>query len=902
MKHDLGVHLLEVVTPRTNAALLSSAEHLFGALTLTPDAGPVAVEIGADHERRRFLLRVSSASQRQRLAGQLGAAYPQAQLRLLDLESGVADPARLGDDEQLAACTLGLRAAAYLPLRIFGDRDLDADAGPAQADPVLGILAALADLPPGWRGLAQLVLLQPASSDWAEPYRRLALESPVQAERSGDRGPSLVGPLLLLGLAGLALVGTSVAGAWQQGDWLGVLGPISGLAALGGGILGVRRWLGHTALYEPRLVAEKLSCAACLAELRLAVIAPAFAPAETVRARLERLAAAYRPFALAAGNELVPRRVRRQELDLRNLTPLASGGAALLNVRELAGLWHLPQAADEVSALERTTARRRMPLATTVAQGCRVGVAEHQGQRVPVHLAPQLLRRHLLAVAKTRRGKSSLLLRLVQYHLARPGTERHSLILVDPHRDLALAALGLVPPERASDVVYLDIANQRRPFGLNLLDVGLGWDRDQSVGNALRIFRREFDAFWGPRMEDAFRVALMALFEANQALCRDDPQRGRAAQHTVLEVPALLSRRGFRQQVLKQTSDPMIAHWFETYFEPLDPRLRLEIINPVQTKVHKYLASRAARQIVGQPVSTIDFRQLIADGRIVIVNLSLFEVGEDTAALIGGTLLNLAARAIGAQASLPPAERRPVTIMVDEFHTIPGADYEQVLGELAKYGANMVLATQTLARLDRLTDAQRTRDLRAAVFSNLDGLFAFHCSAEDAAYLAPELGGGLDEQDLLELGHYQCYARLTDVATGERLPAFSLRLDPPPPSDLARAQLLAEVSSRRYGRNAVDVDLDLQTALERMHGPHWSGWPATGAEAPVDETTTPEHGGPAVDQIVAGTSMPQGKAPRAEGKRGTRTRRSRPRRNVGPTAAPNAGPEQSDSLSGEENG
>ena len=179
---------------------------------------------GADHERRRFLLRVSSAGQRQHLAGQLGAAYPQAQLRLLDLESGVADPARLGDDEQLAACTLGLRAAPYLPLRIFGDRDLDADAGPAQADPVLGILAALADLPPGWRGLAQLVLLQPAPSNWAEPYRRLALESPVQAERAGDRGPSLVGPLLLLGLAGLALVGSSVAAAWQQGDWLGVLG------------------------------------------------------------------------------------------------------------------------------------------------------------------------------------------------------------------------------------------------------------------------------------------------------------------------------------------------------------------------------------------------------------------------------------------------------------------------------------------------------------------------------------------------------------------------------------------------------------------------------------------------------------------------------------------------------
>jgi len=53
-----------------------------------------------------------------------------------------------------------------------------------------------------------------------------------------------------------------------------------------------------------------------------------------------------------------------------------------------------------------------------------------------------------------------------------------------------------------------------------------------------------------------------------------------------------------------------------------------------------------------------------------------------------------------------------------------------------------MLASQTLSRLDRLTDAQRTRNLRASVFSNLDGLFAFHTSAEDADYLAEELGGG----------------------------------------------------------------------------------------------------------------------------------------------------------------
>ena len=440
--------------------------------------------------------------------------------------------------------------------------------------------------------------------------------------------------------------------------------------------------------------------------------------------------------------------------------------------------------------------------------------------------------------------------------------------------------------------MYLDPSNRRRPFGLNLLDVGLGWDRDQAVSNALRIFRREFDGFWGPRMEDAFRFALMALFEANQSVCWADPRLGRGSQHTILEVPALLALRGFRRRVLKQVSDPSIKQWFDDYFDALDTRLRQEVINPVQTKVHRYLGSLVARQIVGQPRSTIDCRQLVAERKIVLINLNAFDVGEDVAALIGGTLLNLAARAVSAQSALPPERREPVTLMVDEFHTIPGADYEQICGELAKYGANLVLATQTLSRLDTLTTAQQVRDLRAAVFSNLDGLFAFHTSAEDARYLAPELGGGLDEQDLLELAHFQCYARVSDMRTGERLPAFSIHLDPPPPSDGALAAELGRASAEHYGRDSLDVELDRQAALARIDGgrhseaeasesgdPAGMSWPMLGMSGT---------GLPGAEGTVVGAEIPDAPGPKSSRK--TRRRGNGP---VVPTSAAKVPPDPS---------
>ena len=387
-----------------------------------------------------------------------------------------------------------------------------------------------------------------------------------------------------------------------------------------------------------------------------------------------------------------------------------------------------------------------------------------------------------------------------------------ALVLIDPHRDLAQSVLGLVPPHRHGDVVYLDVSERRRPFGLNLLDVGLGWDRDKAVSNALAIFRREFDRFWGPRMEDAFRFALLTLFEVNRAICAEDAA-GRSRQHTILQVPTILSDTAFRRGLLETVADPVIRGWWSGYFDHLDRRLQVEVSNPVHTKVHRFSGHRLARAIVGQPRSTIDPSGWLRSGAIVVVNTAKGTVGEDTAALIGGTLINLIGLLVGEQAELPEDRRRPVTLIVDEFHTMPGADYEGILSELAKYGASLILATQSLARLEAL-DRDQGRSLRATVFANLDGLFAFHTSAEDARYLVRELGSEVDEHDLVELGEHQCYAKLS--AGGERLPTFSVSLDPPPRGDVNVRDDLAEASVARYGRDAVAVDGDLQSAQARI--------------------------------------------------------------------------------------
>ena len=194
-----------------------------------------------------------------------------------------------------------------------------------------------------------------------------------------------------------------------------------------------------------------------------------------------------------------------------------------------------------------------------------------------------------------------------------------------------------------------------------------------------------------------------------------------------------------------------------------------------------------------------------------MVDLAKASVGADIAALLGGALVNLTAQAIGDQAALPSARRRHVALIVDEFHALPAADYAAILAELAKYGASLTLATQTLGAL---ASFDRDGELRAKVFGNTDHLFAFNCSAEDARLLAPELGAPLEPADLIELGDYQCYARLSHA--GERLPTFHLRLDSPPAPDPVLRALLVARSDERYGRKPAEVAAARGALLDRM--------------------------------------------------------------------------------------
>lgn len=529
---------------------------------------------------------------------------------------------------------------------------------------------------------------------------------------------------------------------------------------------------------------------------------------------LDLLAAAYRQYHTAAGGSFVTRSFSNRRAS-RLLLPTREGGAVwaadvarskhLLSVADIATLWHLPQAQDlaDLNYVPRGRARTFLvPAELTTGQGYHLGHSSHAGRRVPVVLPASCLRQNLLAVASTGKGKSTLF-----HHLACAAMQdlKRCVIVVEPHGDLIARLLGSIPASRQDDVVVIDLAATDFPVGINPLDMSLGRSRDKAVDNLVQMGEAQWRTSWGPRTENVFEMTAKTLAEANTSLIHTDPQSGPTRQYTLLDIVPLLEHTSFRHAVLEQVHDPVLLDWWAFYYESKERRMQEEITSSVITKLTKFASSRVTRNILGQPQTTVNFQEVIRQGKIVLISTASGVVGSDISALVGATLLGLFQTTLAEQAHYSQEQRRSVLAIIDEFQVFGGVNYQSMLAELRKYGGSFGLATQSLAYLDSFD-----RTLRSTVLANIDHLFAFTMAAEDACLLRLD---GVEEADITQLDDYQCYARLS--LRGQRLPLFSLNLNAPPQADENQARLLRFASQQRDAHPVGIVEAMLRDALAR---------------------------------------------------------------------------------------
>ena len=818
-----GGLVAEVVPPRRLEEGERSARDFFSALSGDEALGLRIVITG---DGPRFLLRAGSEPALERALSQLVAAYPQLGVERPGAgESPDLDPELRGRTEEAASLSLAPRGDAALPLR----RARRGEESP------LAVALAAAPL----RGGERLLLdLEVASAPPRTASRLRARARPqVAPAREHAHDPVADGARLLLAVA--AAVGGLRLSLWHQaGEMVPLVlsgsGMLAGVALLA---LGVRALRARSAPLDPALAERKLAGPLFRASLRVTAIGPRGAGRGRLPALARQVAEALSSLDDPAGGGLRPGPRRRR---------------LLLNAEEAAALWHLPTAGDGADGTRRTGARRLPPAPGHALRGARVGVrtsgASGGAGGDAVHLPEPLLHRNQLVVAKTRRGKSTLLAHLARGVMERAARDPRgaSLVVVDPHRDLAEAVLDSVPAELAGDAVYLDMAHRERPVGLNVLDIGLFPDRDLATEHVVTVMSRIWPESWGPRMEGALRASVATLMELNRQLPRE-------RQHTLLDVAPLLADDQYRGVLLEQLDDAVLESWWLNNYIRLNRTLRQQVATPVTNKVGRLIVSEASRLLLGQARSTIDPRLALRERSVLVINTAAGALGEGASALVGATWLNLLGLMVEEQAMLPAGERRRVVVLVDESSTLAAVDYRRMLSGLVKYGASFVLVTQGLALLDAV-DPQ----LAPSILSNIDGLTVFQVSAEDARRLAPELGGDLDVEDLTGLDDFECYARWWDGRTRPR--AFSFRVDPPPRGRPGSRARLAERSAARFGRAREEVAAEVDHAL-RAPGRAARRPPSRASAAVPEGADAP---GPGDEEAEAGGDAPR-PAPRERG-------------------------------------
>ena len=667
-----GPVLLAVTPPRAGERTLLGVENMLGSIAV-PE--PFSLELAADMDGVTLMARCLDDEV---VRGQLSAHYPQARIRKVDPGD---DPLHLGEGEQAWSMTLRADGPEYVPLRTFRDDDL-LDPG---SDPLIALMGALSALEDDERVVARL-LLRSLGPDWSQPHMEKAHKRPGMEPRE-PAYTFQTKPLQMDGIT-MAVLGIGALAALKGYLWVQD-GEIWKAALLGTGTalgLAVGGWAWHRwkkarkRVEDPLLIMEKVSRIAFDAELQVTAIMPETTRPQRAAELLGPMAAAYRHFDNPAGARFNVGRVRPAAPDPDMLHPSGPGlfgRRSVLGVREIACLWHPPGAGDETPLVERSGARALLPSAKGVRGGALVGDTT-AGKPRPIRFPEDLLRRHHLYVARTRMGKSTLMHHLVVHKMREKaeGRDNDAIVVIDPHTDLVAGLMEHVPESLMDRVRLIDLSDETRSPGINLLDTRVFADRDRTADSVVRVAKGLWEQ-WGPRMQSILEQTVKTLHEANEQVEAEQ-------QYTILDGLKLLSDDNFRKDALKKVSDPYLLEWWARDFGRWHTQYKAEALAPVQTRLSYYASSKRARAILGQRRSTIDLRKVIHEGGVLLVSTSQGTVGRDVAALVGASLLNLVDAVIREQGSLPLHRRRGALVVVDEMQSMPGVDYESMLSELGK--------------------------------------------------------------------------------------------------------------------------------------------------------------------------------------------------------------------------
>lgn len=756
--------LLTLEIPRNNDKKELAAEQLFASLhgilrdrqELRMSGGVqehLSFEVASIANQIRFYIRTPKHLQNF-VEGQIYAQYPTVQIHELSEDYAATS----GDHPVVATSELVLTDNQYLPIKTFQSFEVD---------PLAGITAALAKLSNSNDEIWVQILARPVADEWHSDASRF-----ITRLKSG--------------------FGTTT----NNGGWvwfaqlLGVLWkpPESGASTTTTKEMSERD---KTRVAEAEKKSQKLGYQV---KIRLAYLG---ADPNSARVQLNAVASAFKQFNSTNLNGFRLKGVpsfKREDLQKYSSRYFDDEGY-VLNIEELASVFHLPHTNVETpNVVWANSKTAEPPTKLPVIVGERshddqisaFGLTNFRGLQQQFGIYRSDRSRHVYIIGQTGTGKSGLLELLALSDIY----QNQGYAIIDPHGDFAVNNLKFIPSDRIKDVVYFNPADTAFPLGFNPMEVYDPSQRNNISSEIIGVLKRMFGDSWGPRLEYILRYTILALLEYPDT--------------TMLDITRMLTDKKFRDKVLAEVKDTVVLQFWRVEFASWNDKFVAEAIAPVLNKVGAFVANPIIRNIIGQPKSTFNIRQIMDEGKILVVNLSKGLIGEDNAAILGSFLVTKIQLAAMSRSDIPNVEdRRPFYLYVDEFQNFATDSFAVILSEARKYGLNLTVANQYVS--------QMSENVRDAVFGNVGTMISMRVSPEDAPSLAQQFAPQFEATDILQMNNRHFVTSM--MIQGEKTPAFSGTTLKLPPAQVDYLPQVVENTRLHFARLRSEVEIDIASAI-----------------------------------------------------------------------------------------
>ena len=455
-----------------------------------------------------------------------------------------------------------------------------------------------------------------------------------------------------------------------------------------------------------------------------------------------------------------------------------------MNLKELASVFHFPVGISSQPQLKEAKAGIAPAPIEMGHDGILLGINSYRGKDTEIRMAREDRVRHMYVIGQTGTGKTNIMLNMITQDIK----NGDGCCYIDPHGTDIQTILSRIPKERIDDVIYFDPAYTARPMGLNMLEFDQRYPEQKTfvVNELMGIFNKLFDmkTSGGPMFEQYFKNSAFLIME--------DPESG----CTLLEISRVLADKEFRDMKLAKCKNPIIKQFWVGAEQTTGEQSLANFVPYITSKFDNFISNDIMRPVVLQEKSVFNFRKIMDEKKILLVNLSKGRLGDINANLIGLVLVGKIQMAALSRVDMFGKPMNDFYLYIDEFQNVTTDSIASILSEARKYRLSLNIAHQYISQLEE--------GIKNAVFGNVGSMAVFRVSSEDAEFLEKRFQPVFKSSDIMKLDNYNAYMSM--LVKGQPTKPFNLQTLAPEAGNLELVDSLKELSYLKYGRDREEIE------------------------------------------------------------------------------------------------